>query len=141
MAFLWRRASNTAQSSVEDDGGNATLCPIESTLGAASVGKGVFTHQCGLCVLKALLNQTSKTLSNMVATQDSSPCSSLVSTKILHFHNIHYKHLLLCTVSSLYPINPLSVINKLRHREGLSLNCALSPHQEHKQDPELMTTG
>lgn len=90
---------------------------------------------------RSLLNQINKTLSNMLVTQESSPYSSSVTTKILHFHNICCRHPLQCTVSSLCSINPLFVSNKLRHREGLALNRAPSSHQKHKKDPELVTTA
>lgn len=132
MAFLWKRASHNPQSPGEDDGEDRTLRPFnwEQPL----LGRGSSYIILVVCALtrQAFTNQISKTLSNTLATQESSPYNSLVITKILHFHNICYRHPLQCTVSSLCPINPLFVRNKLRHREGLALNHAPSPHEKHK---------
>lgn len=104
------------------------------------MGKGPSHTILLVCALKALLNQISKTSSNKLTTGESSPYSSLVITKILHFHNICYSHPLQCTVSSLYPINPLFVQNKLRPRKGFSFkSCTQS--SSHTNHPELMNAG
>jgi len=124
VAILWKRASNTPQSPGEDEGGEGTLCPFNSSQEQPFLGRGSLPTILGVCALKVLLNQISKSLSNLLATQDSGPYSSLAITKILHFHNICYRLPLQCTASLLRPVNPLFVNKKLGHREGLALNHA-----------------
>lgn len=104
------------------------------------MGKGPSHTILLVCALKALLNQISKTFSNTFTTGESSPYSSLVITKILHFHNICYRHPLQCTVSSLCPINPLFVQNKLRPSKGFSFKSR-TPSTSLTNHPELMNAG
>lgn len=128
VASLWTKVSNFLQSLGKRDGGDRTFCLFSLPPEKAVLGKGPSHTILVVCAFKALLNQISKTFSNMLTTGESSPYSSLVITKILHFHNICYRHPLQCTVSSLCPINPLFVQNKLRPRKGLALNHVPSPH-------------
>lgn len=128
MAFLWKKASHFLQSLRKQDEGDRIFCLFSLPPEKAVLGKESSHTIFMVCALKALLNLISKTFSNMLTTGESSPYSSLVITKTLHFHNICYRHPLQCTVSSLCPINPLFVQNNLRPRKGLALNRAPSPH-------------
>lgn len=127
-AFLWTNTSHFLQSLGKPDEGDRTFCLFSLPPEKAVLAKGPSHTILVVSALKALLNQISRTFSNMLTTGESSPYSSLVITKILHFHNICCRHPLQCTVSSLCPINPLFVQNKLRPRKGLALNHAPSPH-------------
>lgn len=128
VALLWKKASHFLPSLGKRDKGDRTFCLFSLPPEKAVLGKGSSHTILVVCALKVLLNQIRKTFGNMMTTGESSPYSSLVIMKILHFHNICYSHPLQCTLSSLCPINPLFVQNKLRPRKGLALNHAPSPH-------------